>query len=292
MANLRSGQSAVRAPTYLWLLACVAALVASTVVRAELPSGPDTLRDPELRAREAFQQGVAYASQRNYARAVQEFELALALRPATSVRYNLAAALFELGRFPEAHGHLARVLAAPDLSVPIFNGAQDLSLALAPNLALLTVDVSAAGAPEAVLRIDGYAVDARVWGRPVALEPGEHVVELSAAQRTLVQKHVELTLGRTTDVSLHVIALQTPGPLPVTGARRPSAQRSAPPVALPQADGHDQPRPLWMRWKAVSTLAAVVAVGAGVGLGIALAHRGESAPKDDVEPVGPGVLSW
>jgi hypothetical protein len=223
---------------------------------------------------------------------VQEFELALALRPATSVRYNLAAALFELGRFPEAHGHLARVLEAPDLSVPIFNGAQDLSLALAPNLALLTVDVSAAGTPEAVLRIDGYAVDAHAWGRPVALEPGEHVVELSAAQQTLVQKRVELTLGRTTDVSLHVIAMQTPGPLPVASARRPSSRRAAPPVELPRADVHDQPRPFWLRWKVVSTLGAVVAVGAGVGLGIALAHRGESAPKDDVEPVGPGVLSW
>jgi hypothetical protein len=275
----------------LALFVGLSTLLATSSLRAEAPGG-ELVRDPEVRAREAFQQGVLHASQRNFARAVHEFELALALRPATAVRYNLAAALFELGRFPEAHGHLARVLEAPDLSVPIFNGAQDLALALAPNLALLTVDVSGAETPEAVLRIDGFAVDAQAWGRPVALEPGQHVLELSAAHRPLVQKHVELALGRTTEVSLHVVALPEARSAPVATARRPRATAASSPAQMPRPNGRERAQPHWSRWKVVSTVGAVVAVGAGVGLGIALAHRSERAPKDDVEPIGPGVLSW
>ncbi|MFM2419743.1 MAG: hypothetical protein RL385_4466 [Pseudomonadota bacterium] len=274
-------------------MATFGGLAAPRLAWAETPSA-SAERDPGERAREAFQQGVSAAAHRNFARAVAEFELALQLRPTPSVEYNLAAALYEVERYREAHGHLERVLRAPSVADEVRAGAEALASVLTPHVALLAVDFSAESAPRSSLLLDGHVVDADLWGRPMALEPGGHSVELSGQFGPLAQKEVVVELGRTTAVSLHVIGVPASTEPSSDTANTGRGEHLAAPATsgLPDRDSPKNTVPLRRSWKLWTSVSAAVVVAAGVGLGLALSQRNGNSPTDDGDTLGPGVLTW
>jgi hypothetical protein len=189
---------------------------------------------------------------------------------------------------------LERVLRTPSVADEVRAGAEGLASVLTPHVALLAVDFSTESAPRSILLLDGHVVDADLWGRPMALEPGGHSVELSGQNGPLARKEVVVALGRTTAVSLHVIALQESTDMPGAPGDRGRSERLAAPTTsgVPDRDSPKNAAPLRRNWKLWTSVGAVVVVGAGVGLGLALAQHNGNSPTDEGDTLGPGVLTW
>lgn len=181
-----------------------ASTLQAMLVLAALGAAPAAAQDPTAQARALFNQGVACVARHDWACAEQRFRAALELRDAPAVRYNLASAVYEQGRFPEASSLTRQVLADPEAPAAIHQHATELRETLGEEGALARVVVT--GAPEdAELRVDGYAVRREDWAE-VAVAPGERVFALFSGERQLSEVRVTAEAGRPLSVALTVVA--------------------------------------------------------------------------------------
>lgn len=169
-----------------------------------VPATASAQDDATAQARELFSQGVACVARQDWACAEERFRAALALRDAPAVRYNLASAIYEQGRYPEAAELNAQVLANPETNDEIRRHATELQEALADEGARARVVVS--GAPDdAELRVDGYAVPRERW-EEVPVAAGERTFALFSGDRQLTEVRMEAEAGQTMAVALTVVA--------------------------------------------------------------------------------------
>lgn len=128
-------------------------------------------------ARALFEQGVAAAAEERWPDAVTSFRASAALveRPATA--YNLAVALDRLGRAREALAALddyARLALPND---PRQADAATLRTQVQARIVTLRLGVSP---PDATVEIDGEVEEGAGEQRSIAMDPGEHVLHVSA----------------------------------------------------------------------------------------------------------------
>ncbi len=168
------------------------------------PAGAAAQDDATEEARERFNQGVACVARRDWTCAEARFREALERRDAPAVRYNLASAIYEQGRYPEASALNRQVLDDPSTSAEIRQHASELREALAEEGALARVVVT--GAPEdAELRVDGYTVAREHWDE-VPVAAGERTFALYSGEQTLTELRVDAEAGRPLSVALTVVA--------------------------------------------------------------------------------------
>ncbi len=231
-----------------------AALSASVESAAAQPGEPpteargsaDTEADRTAAARALFEEGMRAVDARDWQVAVDRLRRSHELRPSPVVRYNLALALIEVGGFVAASEHLRAVIRATGEGTEAHRIASERLEAILPRLGRLLIAVT--GASETVeTRLDGGLVPEALVGVPQPADPGPHRVSIHRGGQELGAAEVTVESGREASV-----ALEAPPP--------PPEPEGGDVVAAGGVETQ------WWFW----TLIAVLAVGAGVGVGLAV----------------------
>ncbi len=224
--------------------------------------------DPTVRARRLFAQGVACAEQHETACAERAFREALTLRDAPAIRYNLASALYDLSRYPEAARLTASVLADESTPAGIRTHAEELQGQLQANAGTLALRYEGDGE----VRVDGEPIP-RAQREAVLVAPGTRVVAVFRGDEQLLRRAVPVERGGRVEVDLSV-----PSP--------EEAAAQAEPAETPQATVAlvDD----WRFWLAIGAAAAALVVVAVI-VGVVVGGTVEAPIEGNYAP---GVLRW
>ncbi len=167
--------------------------------------------DAAVAAQELFDQGIKLMEAGKFAEACPKLEASNKAAPAPGTTINLADCYERTGRlasawakFLEAEPYF-RNRTPPDPRADI---AKTRAEALYPKLSRLTIDVPAASrVPGIVVKRDGDAVDDSQWGTGLPVDPGKHVVEVSAPGKESWKWEAEVGAGGAT-VSVPVPVLK------------------------------------------------------------------------------------
>ena len=167
-------------------------------------------------AEDLYQQGIALAQQGKWADAAARLEESNRIDPAPGTGINLADCYEHLGKVASAWSmfvEAASVFGRRTPPDPRAETAKTRAEALYPKLSRLTIEV-----PEAVratkglvVRRDGQEVGAAQLGTAIAIDPGEHVVEVSAPGKVTWKTTVKVE-GEAAKVSVPVPVLQDAPP--------------------------------------------------------------------------------
>jgi hypothetical protein len=244
------------------------------------------------RARQLFQRGVALAEQGQFGPAAQRFRDALAIHAAAPVEYNLAAALFELGRYEESFNRAENVQRDAQASPALKERAQKLSRALYPHTARLTITASSSAEEDVVVQVDAQRLAAELMGVPRAVTPGAHHIVAERQGKAISERDVQVPLRTAVIIDVSLIIAEQTAPLASNAIQTvPDASEgvSAPMPSQAKDQDHEKRRRIRL-WSGIA--AGIVAVGAGVALAVVLS---KDHPKDEAAISGdfmPGVLTW
>jgi hypothetical protein len=243
------------------------------------------------KARQLFQRGVEFAQKEQFGPAAQRFREALAIHRAATVEYNLAAALFELGKYEEAFNRAQSVEHAADASQALKARAQKLSRALYPHTARLTVTASSSTEEDVAVAIDAEPLARAQMGIPHAVSPGAHRIKAERRGEVISEREVQVPLRTAVIVDVSLIIAEQAAAQPVAAVQTvPDSEESA--AVAPLDNGRDdraKKRKIRL-WSGIA--AGVVAIGAGVALAVLLS---KDKAKQEAPVSGdfmPGVLTW
>lgn len=193
----------------------------------------ETPSDPAV-ARDLLKQGYELARASRCDEAVPLLARSADLDPQPKTYLNLARCEEAASRFGDALGHwvLARDLARDQGLRGVRAEAEARLVALELRMPYVTLTLLTAHAGEVVVRKDGARVPPEALGRPLPVDPGEHVFVIEAEGRVTRSVTVEIAEGQRAEVSVD------PGE-PASPAARPPPPPSPPTsVASPPAGEH------------------------------------------------------
>ena len=239
MADMRIRACAVAAALLLWQVPAVAG-------------------DPAI-AREQLKVGYTLAQEGKCEEAVPHLTESLRLDPKAITLINLADCEEKLGRFTDAMGHWvdARARAQAEGQRPIEEEATARVTALEPRLARLTIVLSHAAPPDAVVERDGVALGAPSLGIPLPVDPGAHAIVVKAKGRPDAVIQLTLAEGEAKRVEVDAGAGSgaTPAPTP------------APPPRVEEPSGRSLSPLVFIGFGVAATGAAVGAITGAMALG-------------------------
>ncbi len=249
-------------------VALCALLVAPSLAFAQQPGA-----DPSARA--AFERGMAALANHQYQDAAREFETSYQLRPLPVVLYNLALAHRELGHTSAAIMHFERYLAEGANTLPPERVAavREVLTTLRAQLASVTFTVTPA---TFALSIDGR--DATVSNGAATLDPGSHVLVITAEGHEPWREELRLTSGERISRAVTLTRVATP-PTPVVTVA-PAVTTT--PATTPHPRRTRRATPITARWWFWAGLAALVVGAVVTGAVVANAN---ATP----EPLVPGT---
>lgn len=251
----------------LGLLAVCLALTSAAPAGAAEGNEDDLLRE-----------GVALREAGRDEEALTLFARAYAVRAAPRARAQMALAEQALGRWVAARAHLQEALASQDPWVEKNRAALEGALrAVESHVGFLDVR---GDAPGAEVRVDGERVGTLPMAAPVALEVGDHALEVTAPGRYPAARRVRVEGGA---VSRESVRLAPRGEASAAGA---AATQTAPPTEV-----SSPPSPLRvLGWVGIGLGGALVAGGAvalGAREGQVRAYNEDAACPGLDEPTQP-----
>lgn len=199
----------IRPPRATELLAAAALVfVLSTTARARA-DGPTSI------AEQLFLEGRALMQAEEYEKACEKFKASYALdRSAYGTLLNLALCHEATNKLATAWAEFRVVAAASEgRRADRVALAREREATLFPKLSYLKIVVpEAARAPGLTIRIDGTPIEDSVWDTEVCLDPGPHVVDVSAPGKT--SQRSELTIGAEADHQAITVAPLRDAPSP------------------------------------------------------------------------------
>ena len=161
----------------------VAALLAALAVVAPAPAC-FAASPSEKQAQEVFIAAMKLMGNKQYAEACSLLSRSLDLDPGMGTRFRLAECYEKLGRLASACDQYASVANAAALAGKPDREAyaRKRSAALEPKVAKLTIVLPPAllALPGLEITRDGTPMDRSLWGTPVPIDPGDHVVTVKA----------------------------------------------------------------------------------------------------------------
>ncbi len=257
---------------------------AAPAVGAATAPEPSTANHDVEQARILFKQGVELARSRDFASAAARFREALALRSAPAVKYNLAAALSQLGEHAEAFNLCQQVIHSSDAPADVQAHCRTLMEEVTPHTARLTVLASAGGdTPD--IAVDGVPLPADQLGFARALPPGGHRVTAERNHERFFEREVSIPLGTAALVNVSLIVTES------VVVQKQLVEVSRPERDKDQAAEDSATRKRRRRlWSGIA--AGVVAVGAGVAVALVLSKPERSTQAPVTGSLSPGVLTW
>lgn len=205
--------------------ALVASLLTSHVVIADD-------RDPAA-AEALFRQGRDDAKRGDFAEACPKFEESYRLDPSPGTLLNLADCSEKLGRIATAWAHYEKLIQQVTESDSRAALARSRSQALEPKIPKLALRVVAAAPPSTLVMRDGVVVGTGSHGVPIPVDPGRHVVKVTARGRDERVYNLDLVEGQLLELAVE--------PGPVTGTAPAPTTSAPPPVrsSRPPSEEHD-----------------------------------------------------
>ncbi|HKU41960.1 MAG TPA: hypothetical protein VJR89_27570 [Polyangiales bacterium] len=246
-------------------------------------------------ARALAVEGVKLAQDKRCEEAIDKLERAEQLRHSSIVLEHLGACYIDRGRLVEGTEALHSVLreglpeAPSEAQKRAYSEARALLDTHKPKIAQLTVTVEVVGNTQPEVSIDGQPVPAALIGAPRPTDPGEHLVEASAAGFLPAKRRINLAPGQVEALELALVvdpathkavaddAVADAAPVPPPSAAAAAAPTAAP---TPAAQGGMGRLPAYVSWGASG---AALIVGVAFGW-VALDQ------KSDLEAVCPDKL--
>jgi len=237
-------------------LFCLGVFAFSAPARAQ--SEPSTVTatpsdSPAARARTHYARGLSFYTQREYARALAEFERAYALVPSPRLLFSMGQAHAGLGQYAAAFKELQAYVASVGSSVPAERRSQVTRQleALRAQLGSVAVTVNVPGTS---IDVDGEVVGSSPLRAPVMLDPGSHRVGAAHTDHSPASARVSVISGEVTAVRFDL---------------QPSAEMARPSLA----------KPFWI----ATGVCAALAIGSGI-----IAFNYHSDYEQDVKQAQPG----
>lgn len=219
----------------------------------------------DAQARAAFERGITEVDAGRFAAAVVSFEESYRIRPVAVVLNNLAAAYARMGRYQLAIETYQRYLTdgSERLSPERMQVVRERLAELRRDTPTITLRVTPASFS---LTVDGRAVTAPASGA-VALDPGSHVLDLSAAGFDARHREFQLAPGAR---EVWEVALAPVVPTPAATPQAHADAIAAAPVAqTPHPPERPPPAPaITSRWWFWTGVGAVVLGGTALALGL------------------------
>lgn len=250
----------------------------------------------DAQARAAFERGIAEVDAGRFANAVAAFEESYRIRPVAVVLNNLAAAYARMGRYQLAIATYQRYLTegSERLSPERVQTVRERLAELRRDTPTVTLRVT----PGAfTLTVDGRA--SAVTGGEVALDPGSHVLEVSAPTLSAQHREFQLAPGarEAWEVTLQPAATPAATPRVAPAANPPEATGpiAAPTVATTPHPPERAPTSAlitsrWWFWTAIGVGVAAITTG------VIVATSGTADPPPSTTGVTlqavRGGLSW
>lgn len=190
------------------------ALALATVGRA--PAARAQTAEELNAARQLFSEAYQDEQDKRYDQALEKFQRVAKVRESASVRYRIASVLEAMGRLREARDTFRALAAQKDTlekkDKPIADSAADRALQIDRKIPRLVVNAPADAPADTRVAVDGASVPT---GRPLELDPGDHVVQANASGKKPFEGHVKLGEGGETPFNVALEpAVATPPPQP------------------------------------------------------------------------------
>ena len=226
--------------------------------------------DEELvQLRATFGEGVQATQDERWDEAVAAFRTVIAVRDTVAVRYNLAFALSHTDAIGEAARLLDSVLADPEVDDRTREQATAVLATLETRMGRVTIRLLGDEAGMTVL-LDGEEVSLGQIGQPIRVAPGAHQIVLRHGSEDIATRSVSVDEGGAEDVLLSTNS--------TTSDDEPSGGDGS--------GGGGDITSQWWFWTAIG--AGVVAVGAGIIIGVSVSSDGTVQPV--AGNLDPGVL--
>jgi hypothetical protein len=217
----------------------------------------------ERLARAKFDEGLALSDAGRWAEALEAFRESDRIKPAVSVRFNIAATLRALGRYVEARDTAQKILDDADKLQPkpkLRAQAQALIDEVSAKIGRVSLSVVPR---KARVEVDGTPVEQT--GKPVEVDPGRHVFVVRAPG------HETTTVTQDVPSGASQLALTAPQLPPPTPAAKPT-----PAV--------EEEEPLHQKWWLWTTVAGIAVAGAVVAVVVVV-----TLPEDPAAPAPPST---
>lgn len=247
-------------------LFALALLVGTTSVWVPCPSPVAAQESPEAKAeaKQLFEEGLRLAESNRWAEALAAFRRSGALVPRSSTSYNIANALYRLDRPVDGLRELDRYEEFSDVRYNY--AAQQRGEALRDLLEEAVAEVElTVQPPDAQLFVDGTLLPAEGVARRLRLNPGAYSLRLTHEARETTFRELKLERGARESLAITLEPLETAS-RPAMGVTATSVTTSTEP-----RDDRFVKRPgFWVM------IGAIVVVGVGTGVAIALTRRDDS----------------
>lgn len=237
-----------RALSVLW--PCLALVFGAAAASAQGAGDPAKVQA----ARDLAEEGFALYQEQRYEEALDRLDRAFRMVDAPTIEALRGDVLVELGRFieaREAYEHVVRSTLPAD-APPAFAKAQakasEALAALKPRIPGVTVVIEGPAPPGLRVTVDGRELEAAAIGVRWPVDPGDHVIEVTAARGPIASRAVALDAGQHERV---VVVVTSEGTPPRAGAAEPEAPRRPPQRTL--------------AWVSLGVGAAGLGVGVGAG---------------------------
>ena len=173
---------------------------------------------PELdRARATFAEALADQEAKRYAVALDKFRRVAEVRDTAQVAYRIGSCLEALGERRAAvvaYDHAAHLGRGDAQAQDVIASANEHIATLAADMGKLGITIHGADAPD--VRVDGTPASADERADAMILEPGDHVVEVTAPRTKPARASVTITRGKKLDLTIDLVAEKPfePPPLP------------------------------------------------------------------------------
>ena len=242
----------VRRPALALVLAAMCAL-ATAPAAAQAPAGGG---DREAQRTQLYKEAVDLANAGRWADAAEKLQAVLAIRSSPKVRFTFGQAEEHVGKLATAYDAYAQALADAEAAAEtdVADTAGRALRALGPRVPVVRVKVTGVGASSATATIDEHAAK---LGEPVRVDPGDHVVQVTAPGARAAQSNVTVAEGQRVEVPVELVAedfntAPAESPAPAAAEAEPEPAPAAPSGPFP--------------WRTVGLVAAGVGVvGMGVG---------------------------
>jgi hypothetical protein len=211
-----------------------------------------------------FNQGRDLMTKGKHVEACPKFEASQQLDPGLGTMLNLAECYEKTGRTASAWAMYREAI--PLARASGSKARQDLATeraqALQERLSTLTIRAMSGEPADAQLdvRRDGVQVQPAELGAPIPVDPGEHLIEVTAPGKQPWSSKVQVGADAA-KVQVDIPALEPQAGAPAAAAAAPAAQPSAPTAAAPPASSR--------RSGSTQRTAGIIVAGAGVvGLGL------------------------